>query len=1328
MRITSKGHATRKLIYLVIIVITLLLFHVSAQEQKNVGGSAFAKNDITYSTEVVTPHVPWATKLPQGPLKSFFMPSIQYGRDMVELMQRIDLAPTTDSIDREWDITCWGIGDFYGHEYRGDRDDFQTVYGYVEKDLTGNASYEVMLIPGINGWSRMTRATRDAILRRVKDGAGLLLLHPFVGDVKGHPFKGDEPVGDERIWELSPLVGVPDDTLNERGYPEINRDAVTKGKWELGQAHFITEGFPIELLPEGTAGGSFYEYKPQGDVLIKSGTNPILAVKNYGKGRVVAMAYLEEGFTPQSINPNETKIYWDYWEYQYSLLTRSLLWASGRELAVHIQSLSANDQELRLSLSSNGGRTVAIEVTGKNEFGQPLGSTHIEKALSLGSNSIVIPGSSLRPAVGWPGGRQIFNVIIRDSKDNSTLNWGAATFVSPKRAMMSSTKPAVDVYKRGETLSAVLRASGNLSGLQMRMQVSDDLGRLLGTVSAPARGERTFTYPLKDFLGKFALVSGELVDERGAIVDQIRAKPVMVVQDVRRTKEYTALVSFGGTKHYLQDAQMKMVRGAAADTGFTWGGDVDNSLNVPRGTFGVYWYDRGPTTPEAMDRAIADYQKTGDFEALGYLTKKELYKRTGNKKFLQRTPSFNDHAFLNSLADIVRASARNKARYNMDYYFVGDEGSLTSYGDAVDFDWSPPALADFRSWLKQEYGMLVALNKEWRTSFTDWSQVVPYTTDEAKKTRNFAPWADHRTFMEITFARAYQAARDAAIEGDPDAHIAVSGTQATNAYDGADWSRLDRIIDDFLSYDGGNQWDMHRSFAKPNSMIGFWTGYGSHGLAVQNAIWTAAIHNVLHPNIFWMYSFLNPDMTYSASARDMGRAFSSLRFEGVGKLLMESKRQQDGIALYYSMPSIHAASILGYHQRSSDDDDTVPDKARLSFPANRDGWVKTIKDLGLQFDFVSSEEVAKNPISNEKYKVLILPLAFALSNEEVQHIEQFVSNGGVVIADSSPGLMDEHCAWQDNPPVNKLFGITTSSSDKRELKLIDDDVRLNTQAQSWGMPSIVLAGMRIAEPDLKASNGTALVQIGKDDAAIVHSVGKGWTIYLNTVWDQYPKQRANNFGGASYRELARAILEKAGVHPLIQVLTPDGHPISQSQIARYKFGNSEVVAIVKENLALKAVVGRDGVTTYNDAKLGEVARQDLTIKLPQKMYVADVQTGKQFGYTDVVRTPILIGDALVLGLRPEEHQIKIEGANAAQRGDHVSVTVTSTSTSNSLVRCHVLGPDGTHMAIYSTNILLENGRGSFILPFALNDPPGRYVIRTTDVISGATLEKTIELR
>ena len=46
----------------------------------------------------------------------------------------------------------------------------------------------------------------------------------------------------------------------------------------------------------------------------------MLAVKTYGKGRVVAFAYVEDGFLPEAIDPVKTRTYWDYWEYQYSLL------------------------------------------------------------------------------------------------------------------------------------------------------------------------------------------------------------------------------------------------------------------------------------------------------------------------------------------------------------------------------------------------------------------------------------------------------------------------------------------------------------------------------------------------------------------------------------------------------------------------------------------------------------------------------------------------------------------------------------------------------------------------------------------------------------------------------------------------------------------------------------------------------------------------------------------------------------------------------------------------------------------------------------------------
>jgi hypothetical protein len=400
---------------------------------------------------------------------------------------------------------------------------------------------------------------------------------------------------------------------------------------------------------------------------------------------------------------------------------------------------------------------------------------------------------------------------------------------------------------------------------------------------------------------------------------------------------------------------------------------------------------------------------------------------------------------------------------------------------------------------------------------------------------------------------------------------------------------------------------------------------------------------------------------------------------------------------------------------------------RLSFAANRDGWVKTIKDLGLQFDFVSSEDVATKGIANDRYRVVILPLAFALSEQEVQRLQEFVARGGIVIADAAPGWLDQHCAWQTNDRLNKLFGITAAASDKRELKLTEGQLNLSSQAVDLNLPR-TLSGIRVAETDVKASGGTALFKVGNSDAAIVNHTGAGWTIYLNTVWDQYPKQRAAKFGGAAYRDLLHAILIKAGVRNSAEVTSPDGQQISQAQIARYKFGNAEILAIVKENVAVAGVVGQDGVTTYNDANLGQVAKQELMIKFPRKAYITDVRTGKKLGFTDVVHTSILIGDALILASTAETNELKLDGVASANRGDHIAFNLISTAAATTLVRCHVYAPDGSRLPIYSKNLLVQQGRGSFTLPFALNDAPGKYVVRATDVVSGAVVEKSLELR
>jgi hypothetical protein len=1288
--------------------------------------AASSRFDISYSTEVATPFVPWAPRLPGGPLKGFFIPSVAQGRDMVELMQRLALDATTVTIDRQWDVNCWGIGDFYGHEYRGDRDDFETVYRYAEKELTSNKRFEVMLLPGLNGWSRLTRASRDAILRRVSEGAGLVLLHPFVGDVKGHPFKGDEVPGDERLWDISPLVGVPDDFVSERGYPEPNASATAEGRWERRARHFITEGVPLDLIPSGRAGGRFYKYESRGDVLIEAGGHPLLAVKAYGKGRVAAFAYVEDGFLPETKDPIESRTYWSYWEYQYALLARSLMWAAGRDqgssLGTPRADLSAST--LDLAFLSDASREVEIEVVGRGEA-EASGNGHRERRrVSAGQNGLTVSLDGVRPRAGWPGGKQILDVIVRDGASGATLAFGSATLEVPKSATVTGVRHNALVYRDGDTMTIVTRAAGKLEGLRMRVEVRDDLGRLLHREEKVTPGEKAFFYRLDDFVGKKARVTAALVDgER--VVDELRAAPVVVVQAERRRKEYQALMSFEDPRPFLAETRKRRMRARAMDSGFTWGGKVNDSLEVPRGWFGVYWYDRGPTTPEGMEKAIREFERTGDLASLQYLTKKELFKRTGDKRFLVRSPSLDDPEVLRTLADGARTAARNKAVYNMDYYFVGDEGSLTSYADPVDFCFGPHTLASFRRWLEKQYGSLERLNQSWRSSFSSWDAVVPATTEEARKSGVFPPWADHRTYMETSFANAYRVVRDAVVEGDPRGRIALSGTQVTTPWNGADWSRLDRVVDDFLSYDGGNQWDLHRSFAKPGARVGFWTGYGRHGVGVRHEIWSAALQGVLFPNLFWSYSVINPDLTWSASGRDMGSAFEALRFEGVGKLLMESERVNDGIAVHYSMASVHAAGILGFHDRGKKDDEDAP-----GFPANRDGWVRALTDLGLSFDFVSSEQVETGALDPARFKVFVMPLSLAVSAREIAAIQAFVQAGGIVVADAAPGLMDEHCAWRSDAALRDLFGVAAPASEERTLTRarVAGRVGLEPGARAFGLEAGALRGFEAFEPGLAAAGGDVLLNVSGNAAVLVRPLGKGFTVYLNALLDRYPPARKKDYGGREIRALLGSVLAHLGVRPTVELRGAAGRGIGPTRIARYRLGDAEIVGVLADPIDLEAVHGRDGVVVYDDSRLGKVARQDVEIRLPRVSEVVNVRTGESMGKTDRVKSSLIAGEPLLLAMVVDRPGLALVGPASAPRGAHPRFALTASRSGKRVVRCHVHGPDGGFILEYSRNLLVAEATASFVLPSALDDAVGSYQVKCTDLLGGSAAEAVLELR
>ncbi len=332
------------------------------------------------------------------------------------------------------------------------------------------------------------------------------------------------------------------------------------------------------------------------------------------------------------------------------------------------------------------------------------------------------------------------------------------------------------------------------------------------------------------------------------------------------------------------------------------------------------------------------------------------------------------------------------------------------------------------------------------------------------------------------------------------------------------------MIDDFLSYSGGNQWDIHRSFAKPDARIGFWTGYGRSGAAVKHEVWTAALQGVLHPQLFWSPSIVNPDMTFSRSGRDLGEAFKALRFEGIGRLLMEAERLDDGVAVHYSMPSVHAAGILGQHDREE------AKKGGTSFPANRDGWVSLLDDLGLSFRFLATPQIEEGALQGKR--VFVLPYSTALSDREAGRDPPL--RGGrrrPARRRHARPLRRARRLARDGSARRPVRPVGAAAADARRRDgtprgaRARDDERHGARACEPRISSV----SRRSSAALRAKQGSPLLRVGETDLAIVNRVGNGRAVYLNALLDRKGAPRD------AWSAVVRAVLTDAGVRPAVLV-------------------------------------------------------------------------------------------------------------------------------------------------------------------------------------------------
>ncbi len=389
----------------------------------------------------------------------------------------------------------------------------------------------------------------------------------------------------------------------------------------------------------------------------------------------------------------------------------------------------------------------------------------------------------------------------------------------------------------------------------------------------------------------------------------------------------------------------------------------------------------------------------------------------------QRTPSLVDRVWQSRirarLAEHVRAFAPSKPLY----YSLGDEVGIADLAAQWDFDFSPAAFAEFRTWLQAQYGNLDALNHQWDTKFSDWDMIVPELTAAtlARQDGNFSAWADFRAWMDYSFAQALRLGADAIHASDRDARAAIEGAQAPGP-GGYDYSLLPLALDVIEGAESGSNFEIARTLNA--DLVTMTTSFDS-GSGEIGRIWRSMLTGS-RGLMVWddKGDFTAPDGTLRPRGQSLAPLFRELT-GGLAAQLYASTAAPDKVAILYSPSSQRTLWLLDRQAKGA----AWMAKGNMSEAEGADNHAGrraierttlALVHLGIRPRFLTPTLIERGALRSSDLRMLILPQILTLSPREVDEITAFALAGGVVVADVMPGQFDEHSRKLQTPRLAAL--------------------------------------------------------------------------------------------------------------------------------------------------------------------------------------------------------------------------------------------------------------------------------------------------------------------
>ena len=953
-----------------------------------------------------------------------------------------------------------------------------------------------------------------------------------------------------------------------------------------------------------------------------------VAAYQVGKGRGVQLA------KPPDI-PYEVG-----WQSRYESwqerLGRAILWAAGKEPQVELQPRFALAEFERSKLPQK-----AIGFAWRNPQRAEL---TIECRLRRQDGAIVplegaktaeAEGEILRDLPKLRADDYHLDVIARGAK--GIEGWATRPFTIAAGRRVTAVNLECPFGEIGERIIGTVQLAGAAqAGDRLLVRLRDRRDRILKQAELPAKEGAKFDFPIEPWLPMLVRVEAALADKGGEV-----ASAHAWFNVVKRNRgQFNFLIWDVPTGSLAPYAEESLAR------------------------LGATLQLKGGTPP----RIVAAH----DIAWVPYTTR---ILESHDDKGVMKPFCWNDEAKVAAHVQALADKYRGSRQHGVFVYSLGDEnhvrGSCTS----------PHCLKAFRRYLAKEYGAIDALNASWGSTCKSFDEVELLTPDdntgaEARRQKNYPRWFDREAFRSwnyVQFCKRFAAAYRAI---DPQSRTGFEGAGRFAA--GDDLDLFARELEFWSPYPGTAD-EVLRSIAPRDFPRANWMGYTKDAPSLLAKYWRMVTRGC--DSVWWwrwdcigrFHGWLAPHLGPWPVTKEIVEDTQIVR-DGLGDLLLHSERQDDGIAILFSHPSCYAAQLDGSYD---------------GVEQNHIAWHRAIRDLGLNFSYVTDRQLRLGEFDAKRFKVLILSRAEAIGPKEAAAIGAFARGGGAVIADVRPGLYDGHCKPLEQGCLDKLFGIRRTGrgpavKGRAEVKL---------EGFEFSFEAACDLG---AEPAARVDVGG---HCGEKPLMIVHKgreVGKGQVLLMNFPMVAYPsfyKTDGNEAAAGLLAELFRIV----GAKPAVALKTK-GQRTRNLETLRWRNGDLEIVALWREK-------GED---------------EGVQVELAEPRFVYDLRLKKALGQQKAFATRVLASRATFLVLAPGElPRVKASlGKAEVAQGElaRLRLEVPGAAGLHAL-RLRAATPDGKPAEWLDQVILVGKEPKEVTLPIAFNDPPGKWEIRLIDLFT-----------